>query len=312
MGRIKKLKGWSNEIFITRDEKLAALISRNTVYVYDLDTREIIFQTKTALSNTSEAVISKDRKVLAAKNTSGTLVIISMETGEEICRNAMAKTEGFKMTFAEDDRSVLDFDGDGRTMLLTQDGQYTILDGPEPKKRKESLPSVYLRYDTYTKQIYKFMYDHPDFNGNFVLISSAEKDHISYEVLRRIQGTFPNHIWGLSFCKEHIFYLVKDESTDKYSLIVCDRQFKQVDLIQLPLENIVKEGTSIWQMWVSPGEKYALIKPAVFMGNTYLLNLKTKELVREFDYPYVYGFTMVKDDTVFLISTWEGTYVGEL
>ena len=89
MGRIKKLKGWSYEIFITRDEKLAALISRNTVYVYDLDTREIIFQTKTALSNTSEAVISKDRKVLAAKNTSGTLVIISMETGEEICRNAM-------------------------------------------------------------------------------------------------------------------------------------------------------------------------------------------------------------------------------
>ena len=92
---------------------------------------------------------------------------------------------------------------------------------------------------------------------------------------------------------------------------MCDRQFKQLDQISLPLGNIVEEGTAIWQMWVSPGEKYVLIKPAVFMGKTYLFDLKTKEMVREFDYPYVYGFTMIKDDTVFLVSTWEGTYIGD-
>lgn len=305
MGKIKKLKGWNYDLFITPDEKLLTLGSRNTAYVYDLDTKEIVFKAKT-VSNLAYAVISSDKKLLAAKNTSGLLAIISMETGEEICRNKMEKTEGWEMTFSKDDQAVIDFDWDGRTMLLTLENQCTILDGPASKKKENSSPFVYMKYDPYTKQIYKFMEDHPDYNGNFVVASPADKDNISYNILRRISGEFPDNLRKVNFCKEHIYY------SAGLDLIMCDRQFKQVDKIRLPLENFVEEGIQGGQTIVSPCEKYAFFRPLSMGCSTYLFDLRTKELVRKFDYPFVSGFTMIKGDTEFLVSTWEGTYIGEL
>lgn len=306
MGKIKKLKGWNYYLFISPDEELLTLCNtRNGVYVYDINTKNIVFQTRT-VSNVAHVVVSPDKKFLAAKNTSGTLAIISMETGEEICRDPMEKCEGWQMTFTEDSSAVLDLDWNGHTMLLTTEGQHILLDGPAPDKKKKSPPFVFMKYDPYTKQIYKFVKDHPDYYGNYVLTSPADKDHISYNELKRITGRFPDHLSGISFCRKNIYYF-----EDK-NIIVCDRQFRQVNEIRLPLEDTVAEEVYMGNLYVSPAEKYALFRPTCMWPVSYLFELETKKLVRRFDYPYAAGFTMIHDDKEFLFSTWEGTFVGEV
>ena len=134
MGKLKKLKG-GMDLYVTEDEKLLVNSnSRNGVYVYDTDTMKQVFQTKT-VSYVAQKAISPDKKLLAAKNTSGQMALISMKTGEEICRCDMAKSEGYKFTFTPDSKAVLDFDWDGRTMLLNAKGAFKILDGPQPAKK---------------------------------------------------------------------------------------------------------------------------------------------------------------------------------
>ena len=115
MGKFKKINGGMS-LYVTEDEKLLVNSNtRNGVYVYDLDTMKAVLKTRT-LSNIAQKAISPDKKYLAAKNTSGQMALISMDSGEEILRNDMAKCEGYQMTFASDGKTILDFDWDGRTM----------------------------------------------------------------------------------------------------------------------------------------------------------------------------------------------------
>ncbi len=66
----------------------------------------------------------------------------------------------------------------------------------------------------------------------------------------------------------------------------------------------------IQKVLVSPGEKYAFIS----MGGTdsALFELSSMKLVREFEYDCIADFKMIDDDRRYIISTWNGTYVGEI
>lgn len=114
----KKLKG-GHRPFLSEDERtLVTTSSRNTVYVYDLENRKLTHSIKT-VSNVSRTMVSRDGKRLAAKNTGGVIAVISLESGEEICRSRMEKREGEPMVFLDNEGlRLLDLDWDGRTMLL--------------------------------------------------------------------------------------------------------------------------------------------------------------------------------------------------
>ena len=147
MGKIKKFKG-GFDLFVTEDEKLLVTSnSRNQVYVYDLETGKLKLQAKT-VSNVSKKAISLNKELLAAKNTKGQIALISMTTGEEIGRDSMEFREGNQMIFTPDSKAVLDFDWDGRTMLLDcKTIRHRIMDGPA-ERGKKVLPRVdYMQYD---------------------------------------------------------------------------------------------------------------------------------------------------------------------
>ena len=43
-----------------------------------------------------------------------------------------------------------------------------------------------------------------------------------------------------------------------------------------------------------------------------LINLKSMEIVKDFDYPYISDFNMINEEKNYIISTWNGTFLGEL
>ena len=320
MGKIKKLKG-GFDLFVTEDEKLLVTSnSRNAVYVYDLETGKLKLQVKT-VSNVSEKAISPDKSLLAAKNTQGHIAIISMETGEEIGRSNMKWCEGEQMTFTADSKAILDFDWDGRTMLLDCDTKmYKILDGPKEKGEKV-LPRVsHIKYDRYSNQIYKFVADEWGNSKGRIMASPADPENISFEVVQEFPDVLPDHLEGISLCKTNNYYLDKKNK----DLVVTDKQFAEVRRISLP--ESVKES-KLWpdKMWVSPCEQYVFIDmgrqydPDDFAGTfhdakplSYLFKLDTMELVQEFDYDYISDFTMIDEDKKFILSTWQGSYIGEI
>ena len=50
------------------------------------------------------------------------------------------------------------------------------------------------------------------------------------------------------------------------------------------------------KFFVSPCEKYVLFDFAKPSGESYLYELETMKMIRKFEYPYLWDFTMVKDD----------------
>ncbi len=320
MGKIKKLKG-GFDLFITEDERLLVTSnSRNAVYVYDLETLKLKIQTKT-VSNVSEKAISPDKQLLAAKNTQGHIAIISMESGEEIFRNNMKWREGEQMIFTPDSKMVLDFDWDGRTMLLNcETTKYKILDGPE-ECNKKVLPRVaHMQYDHNSKQIYKFIADELGNSKGRIMASDANPEHIAFEVIQEFPDIIPDHLKGISLCKVHNYYV---DMRNK-ELIMADKQFAEVKRISLP-DQVKESRVSLHKIWISPCEKYALIDmgrqydPDDFAGTfhdakslSYLFKMDTMELVQEFEYDDVSDFTMINEDKKFIISTWQGTYIGEI
>ena len=156
--KTKKLKGGFTP-YITADEKLLVTVSRNTAYVYDLESGKLQQSVK-SLSNLSETAISGNKKLLAAKNTSGMIALISLESGEEIGRCAMERREGDRIVFTHDDGGVLDFDWDGRTMFLDCTGvKHQILDGPTNVVLGRLPKTVSMHYDVYSDRIYRIMAD---------------------------------------------------------------------------------------------------------------------------------------------------------
>ena len=304
MGKLKKLKG-GMALYVTEDEKLLANSNtRNGVYVYDLDTMKPVFQTRT-VSNVAQKAISPDKKLLAAKNTSGQMALISMESGEEICRNDMANKEGYQMTFAVDGKTVLDFDWDGRTMSLTESNEFRILDGLKADETDKNKPMEYLHYDRFSRQIYKLAQDKDPRNGKFAFISPADADNLEYRPIHKFTNGLPAHTTGISICKDHIYYL----SNDRTELIETDKSFEETRVILLPPE-LRQSRSRVLHMYVSPYEKYAFF----YMGfsSACLYDLTTMELVMEFGEDVTSDFTMINEDKTFIIAAWGGTYVGEI
>ena len=202
----KKLSG-GFEIFMSEDESLVALISRNTVYVYDLASKERILAAKT-VSNASCAIVSPDKKYIAAKNTSGTLALISMESGLELCRCPMEMCEGEMPFFTLDSRHVIDLDWGGRVMLFdTESKVHTVLDNTRPLVRCD-----FIHYDFFSKRIYRFMAR--DFGNSPGIVQSMvidekhlDPEHAEFTTLRKFPFSLPDHMKGVSFCKSHNYWL---------------------------------------------------------------------------------------------------------
>ena len=297
---IKKLKG-GNSIYVTDDEKhLVCSNTRNSVYVHDLNTFKTVFQTKT-VSNVAYYAISPDGKTLAAKNTSGEIALINMETGEEILRNKMKKSEGYPLTFTRDGKYVLDFDWNGQTMLLGFDNQCKVLDDTLREDMGESVG--YLQYDRFENTVYKLV------KGGYVSLDTAyispAGKNIRYKKLCTLIDRFPDRVRGLSICREKIYYITRERDF----MVVCDKEFKE--LKRIPLPPVVKDRQNYFQRaWVSPEEKYVCFKMAE--PYTLIYDFKTMELVKALKYDFVCDFTMIENDTRFILGTWEGAYVGSI
>ena len=304
MAKDKKINGWSWDLFISDDEKLLAMSNgRNGIYVYDLETLKPVLKTKT-VSYVGYVAVSPDRKRVAAKNTSGLMALLSMETGEEICRNKMAESEGYLMTFTDDSKYVLDLDHWGRTMLLDTENHFSMLDEGFQDKDGNTLFS-YLHYDRFSRNIYKIVDRGHGYKCAAAMVTPAHKDHISYKVIREFQGPAPNHLMGISFCKEKNYYL----TSDKKQIVATDKNFQEIERIPLPFKD-EEAYRYIRKIWVSPGEKYAFIS----MGGTdsALFELSSMKLVREFEYECLADFKMIEKDSKYIISTWLGTYIGNI
>ena len=304
MAKDKKINGWSWDLFISDDEKLIATSNgRNGIYVYDLETLKPVLMTKT-VSYVGYVAVSPDRKRVAAKNTSGLMALLSMETGEEICRNKMAESEGYLMTFTDDSKYVLDLDHWGRTMLLDTENHFSMLDEGFQDKDGNTLFS-YLHYDRFSRNIYKIVDRGHGYKCAAAMVTPADKDHISYKVIREFQGPAPNHLMGISFCKEKNYYL----TSDKKQIVATDKNFQEIERIPLPFKD-EEAYRYIRKIWVSPGEKYAFIS----MGGTdsALFELSSMKLVREFEYDSMADFKMIEKDSKYIISTWLGTYIGNI
>ena len=318
MGLIKKLNGGFS-ISVSADETLLATSnSRNTVYVYDLNSRKRILQVKT-VSNVHYKAFSPDNRLLAAKNTSGHMALISIDSDEELFRNKMMEREGYPMTFSEDGRFILDLDWSGRTMCLDcEHNELTIL---EDHPQRE-LPRIsYMKFDRFSNQVYKFVADEFGNSKGVIMTSPANVDRINYKTVRIFNDVLPDHIrGGLSFCREHNYYI----ELDKNEIVVVDKNYKEIGRIQFPSEVSTLTNYRASRVFISPCERYAFflmtynrnihnIKEAVNQPDlSYLYDLTTMELIQVFDYKYISDFTMIEEDSKYVIATWQGSYLYEI
>lgn len=316
--KIKRLKG-GYKPYITEDEKRFVSCSSNTVYIYDLENGKLLQSVRT-FRNISRVAVSHNKQLLAVKNTSGILAVFRLDSGEKICQSYMECREGEQMVFVPDDNAVLDFDWDGRTMLLDySNGTHCILDGPAHGKGKQLPRTAYIQYDVFTNQIYKLMADNYGESSGKIMVSSADPGHMAFKVVYETQGSeiLLDHLKGISLCKTHNYYM----NFRANQLIVTDKNFTEVSRIDLPTGIGVRNA---WKFWVSPGEKYVFLDfgpqcdatdfaaMRTAKSLTGLFALGTMEQVAEFDYDNVSGFLMYDDDRKFIIPTWKGSYAGEL
>ncbi len=146
MGTIEKIKGGHN-IFVTEDEKMIATIGESKIVrFYDMETKKMIQEVK-GLENTSYSAISPDRKKIAVKNTSGTIAIISMETGEMLSINRMGNCEGYQMQFTSDGKGILDHDWNGKIMLLDLETNTCRILDDERDTAVKQLPRIAYGYN---------------------------------------------------------------------------------------------------------------------------------------------------------------------
>lgn len=317
MKKIKKLKG-GGTLFINEDETLLCThSSRNTVYVHDLTTKKLMSQHKT-VSNVCDSAISPDKKLLSAKNTSGKIELFNLETGESLGFNGMACTEGEPMVFTADSTAMLDFDWKGRTMLLDcVKLNAKILDGP-PKYAEKTLPRCsHIQYDRYSNKIYKIMADAYGDSSGRIYCSKADPDNIDFKLIKECD-TIPNHLSGISFCRNHNYYFDRNYKEKKYSIVITDKDFAAVGRIPL-------DDSKLDKLWVSPNERYIFIDygkqcddPKDFkkfceapnLSCLYLLD--SMKPLHYFDYEYIDDVLIYAGDTKLLISTSEGTFLWEI
>ncbi len=317
MTKDKKFSG--DCVFINDDESLFASVSRNTVYVHSIEARKTIFKTK-SLSNLDCAAISPDKNLLAVKNTSGTLALYDMKSGEELCRDDMEKTEGEPMFFTSDGKHIIDLDWSGRTVLFDCGTKsHTVLDNTRPLFRCD-----FIHYDRFRKKIYRFMTNGFGYGPGIVQTALIDENHLvpeqaAFETVRDFKKQLPDHIHGLSFCREHNFW----HDFRKGKIIKCDKDFKKLDSFKVPKSNSVTKASKIW---VSPNEKYLFVdygkqcdiektrvsEMKLVPNLSVLYDMKTLRPVKDFSYDYVSNFTMYNDDRCYIIGTWSGSFLGEM
>ena len=304
MDKIRKIKGGMS-MFVTEDETLLVNSNcRNTVYVYDLESRSTkpVFWTRT-VSNVAEKAISPNKKLLAAKNTSGMMALVSLETGEELFRNPMGKSEGYSIAFTDDGKHVLDMDWSGRTMLLNcQTNQCDTLDGPVVRGMNGYPHVTFMSYDRYSKQLYRIVEDLGYNQRGIAQTSRLCDDKVSYSTVSVFKKRAPGLLDCISLCKLRNYY------KDGGSIVVTDKDFNELERSPLPAR-FDGCNTNLVKMWISPGEKYGFF---ACQGMSILFDLAKRRTVREFDYDFIDEFTMVNDDTTFIISTWDGSYIGNI
>jgi len=304
MGKIKKLRG-GNKLFVSGDENiLAGFSSQNIAYVYDLasNSSEPVFKIRT-IRHLQCVAVSPDRKLLAAKSTTGEIAVFFLESGEELFRIKTKEMDGYDMCFTEDSRSILDLGSSRIKLIDIESRQVTYLDD-EIKPVVKHCPRVWrIALDRYSKQIYRFIETDNEYSGE-LQISSSEPARISFMVAREAPYLLPQHLKGFSLCKERNFYWSGNQ------IAVTDKQFNDIGKIELPAELV--ESKPLLHFYVSPCEKYILFDLKRVSGLSYLYELETMKMVHKFEYPYICDFTMVKDDTVFVISTWQGSFIGEV
>lgn len=295
-----KIKG-GNTPFVSDDEEiLLTTSSRNTVYVYNLKTGKLMNSFKT-VCNVSYAAMSPDKTLIAAKNTIGVMALVLAADGTEIFRNKMKEREGWGMRFLQDSDSVLDIDWSGRTMVLDcKSGEAAVLD-----QASNHLPRAsYMHIDRFSGQIYKFMADDYGYSSGTVMVSPIDPNHIKYEPVKLFPELLPDKFLGISFCKTHNYYIDKENC----QIVVTDKNFEELKRIEMP-EDFKHEDRFPTETFISPCEKYVFFKT---YGHSFLHRLETMELISEFDYEYISKFTMVDNDTRFIITTWSGSYIGNV
>ena len=144
-------------------------------------------------------------------------------------------------------------------------------------------------------------------------------EQAAFETVRDFKKQLPDHIHGLSFCREHNYWY--DFKTEK--IIKCDKDFKKLGSLNLPETNSVTKASKIW---VSPDEKYLFVdygkqcdisktrvsEMKLIPSLSVLYDMKTLRPVKDFSYDYVSNFTMYGNDRHYIIGTWGGTFVGEI
>ena len=306
MGKIRKIRQ-GNSLYVTEDETLVVVSnSRNGVYVYNLkgSTSKPVFATKT-VSDVACYALSQDKKMLAAKSTSGEIALISLETGEELLRNEMWGKEGYPIVFTNDAKYVLDMDWNGRTMLLDcETNQVSVVDGPNIRGRNGYPYVSYMQYDRYSQQIIKIVEKAEKLSTGVVMASSSVPGKIKYRKIRKFKGYVPGWFDGISLCKDRNYYYERFNGI----IVVTDKQFRELKRCPLPVEFAEFDSTSV-HMWVSPCEKYLFL---YCRGLSVLYEMKTMKPMLKFEYPFVCDFTMVEEDSKFIISTWQGAYFGDI
>ncbi len=314
----RKIKG-GLRIFMTQDKKMMVTINahRTHVYIHNVETGKIIRRIKSTI-RISCASISPDQKLLATKDDHGKITVFSVQTGEIIGSCPMAEQFGYPFIFTPDSKHILDFDLDGRTMLLDcATMTYTLLDGSLQKQSTTLFPATYIQYDPYTNQIYKLVADTAENTSGKIMVSTADIHNISYRVTREIDQHFPNHSTGISLCQKHNYYYDANRS----KVIKTDKNFSEVEQISIPAELY---GKRLQQFWVTPDEDYIFFNlgkqcpgndlHALMAAKSlaYLFEFNTMKQIEKYKYDFISDFFMYENEKRYIIATWVDSYEGTI
>ena len=305
MEKIRKLRG-GNHLFVSEDgNTLVGYSGQNIAYVYDLsgDSLEPIFKIRT-IRYLSHVAVSPDRKYLAAKSTTGEIAVFSLESGEELFRVKTKEMDGYQMYFTADSKSVLDL-GRSRIRLIDIETQkVTYLDDDILPVTGYCPRVMRIALDRYSNQIYRFIETDENYYIGELQISSSNPDRIFFQVAQEAPYQLSGILNGFSLCRERNYYRKETH------IVVTDKQFNEIGRIDLPSE--FEQFPPMRKFFVSPCEKYVLFDFAKPSGESYLYELETMKMIRKFEYPYLWDFTMLKDDTMFVVSTWQGAFIGNV
>lgn len=300
--------------FISKDESVLATFSRNTVYIHSLKTEKLINKFK-SLSNISCAAISTDQQKIAVKNTSGIIALHDLKTGDELFRNSMFNTEGEQIFFSNDDKYVFDIDRGGRFMLFNcHDGSCVLLDN------KKVLPRCdYIQIDNINKLVYRFMRKEEGYSSGIIQSYNIDEkklnpEFVDFENINSIKKNSLIDKWNISLCRYNNYYY------DGKNIIKTDKNFNTAKKLKF------KKEKEIVNLWVSENENFALVDYGYIrdvknfslaeMKNapclSVLYDFATMKKIKEFDYPYIADFKMLKNGKEYIISTWNGTFIGEI